>query len=360
MTNSSVYLGGTFTLATLGTFNRNGGTVYLTGTLNNPGTLALNNTTGSWDLDSGTIDGGTVTTSGSAVLGTQVQVNGTTAALNGVTLAGILDDNIGVYNSVTVTNGLVLSSSGLVEIATGGVLNFSGSQTLGGTGNILFTSTGGNTNAFLSVVVRGSVLTIGANVTIHGNSGSVGAGTGSIINDGIVSADVSGGQIDLNGAWTNNSNIQAINGGDLAFNGDWTNNTTIGVSGGGTLNLDTTESDDWTNAGTISMSGSTIDLGGTFTLGALGTFTRTGGAVNLTGKLTNANNTLALTSSGTNPTGTWLLDGGTIDGGTISTPGSAVLADVYEAQSRVGGRNPGRHAQLDSRKLHDHDHHWRT
>ena len=159
--------------------------MYLTGTLDNSGTLTLNNTTGSWELDSGTIDGGTVTTTGTAVLGTQVQTNGTTATLNGVTLAGTLDDNIGVFNSVTVTNGLVLNS-GLVEIALGGVLNFSGSQSLGGTGNILFTSTGGNTDAYLSVVGSGSMLTIGPNVTIHGNSGSVGAGSGSIVNDGIV------------------------------------------------------------------------------------------------------------------------------------------------------------------------------
>ena len=61
-------LGGTFTLADLGTFHRTGGTVNLTGTLNNPGTLALDDTTGSWQLEGGTIAGGTVTTAGAAEL----------------------------------------------------------------------------------------------------------------------------------------------------------------------------------------------------------------------------------------------------------------------------------------------------
>ena len=57
-TNSTVNLGGLFTLAGLGTFNRTGGTVNLTGTLDNTGTtLALDATTGSWNLLGGTMQG---------------------------------------------------------------------------------------------------------------------------------------------------------------------------------------------------------------------------------------------------------------------------------------------------------------
>src|SRR5262249_27435778 len=56
---ATVSLGGTFTFADLGSFNRTGATVNLTGTLNNAGqTLLLNNTTGSWNFAGGTLSGG--------------------------------------------------------------------------------------------------------------------------------------------------------------------------------------------------------------------------------------------------------------------------------------------------------------
>ena len=68
-TDSTVNLGGTFTLSELGTFNRVGGTVNLTGTLDNRGTvLALNAANGSWQLAGGKIWGGTVTGSDGAKL----------------------------------------------------------------------------------------------------------------------------------------------------------------------------------------------------------------------------------------------------------------------------------------------------
>ena len=62
-TNSTVNLGGSFTLADVGTFNSTGGIVNITGVLNNmDATLALSGTTGTWNLLGGTILGGTVTT----------------------------------------------------------------------------------------------------------------------------------------------------------------------------------------------------------------------------------------------------------------------------------------------------------
>jgi hypothetical protein len=71
-TNSTLNLGGGFTTAGLGSYNRSGGSINLTGTLNNTGsTLALDDTTGSWQLRTGgTIRGGTVTTAGAARLNT--------------------------------------------------------------------------------------------------------------------------------------------------------------------------------------------------------------------------------------------------------------------------------------------------
>ncbi len=88
-TDSTVNLGGTFTLAELGVLNRMGGTVNLTGTLDNSGIpLALNATTGDWQVNGGTIDGGTVAMSEGAQL---VFANNTNNRLRDVTSNGDLD-----------------------------------------------------------------------------------------------------------------------------------------------------------------------------------------------------------------------------------------------------------------------------
>src|SRR5262249_3255503 len=125
-------------------FWRNSGTVYLTGTLNDAGgTLALADaTTGTWNLNGGTIVGGTVTTSGGAKL--VARFGGT---LDGVTLNGTLDMASFSGNSVTVKNGLTLNSTlplGDTTFGIQGSLVFSGSQTLGGTGTIVLGSNAGN------------------------------------------------------------------------------------------------------------------------------------------------------------------------------------------------------------------------
>ena len=62
-------LGGTFTTAGLNlpAFTRSGGVVNLTGTLNNiANTLTLNSGTGTWNLDGGTLSGGTLEQAGTA------------------------------------------------------------------------------------------------------------------------------------------------------------------------------------------------------------------------------------------------------------------------------------------------------
>ncbi len=81
-------LGGSSHGPNLGTFNRTAGTVNLTGTLDNTGTtLALNATTGSWNLVGGTLKNGTLSeTGGAKLVGT---ASGGT--LDGVTLNGDLD-----------------------------------------------------------------------------------------------------------------------------------------------------------------------------------------------------------------------------------------------------------------------------
>src|SRR5262249_18391438 len=142
--DSTVSLGGSFTTAGIGTINRTGGTIYLIGLLDNTGhTLALDATTGSWNLAiGGTLRGGSLVTSGGAALvGGGSSVGGT---LDGVTLGGTVG---GVPTSatvqgnrggITVTGGLTFTNGSLVDLGTQMVL--SGDQTVGGNGEIRFRS----------------------------------------------------------------------------------------------------------------------------------------------------------------------------------------------------------------------------
>jgi hypothetical protein len=80
----------------------------------------------------------------------------------------------------------------------------------------------------------------------------------------------------------------------------------------GTLTLNGT----WSSSGTLSIDNSTLNLGGAFNLAGLNLpgFTRVGGTVNLTGTVTNTASTLTLNNS----TGSWVLNGGTLSGGTLA------------------------------------------
>ncbi len=78
----------------------------------------------------------------------------------------------------------------------------------------------------------------------------------------------------------------------------------------------------WDNNSTLSLKGGTLNLGGTFARADLGTFVRTGGTVRLTGTLLNDASTLLLDAA----LGSWVLAGGTIDGGTVATAAGYELA----------------------------------
>ncbi len=334
--NSTVNLGGPITLASLGAFTRSGGTVNLTGTLDNTAkTLAFTPATGSWNLVGGTITGGTISSTGGAVL----VLTGNGGTLAGVTIAaGTAVDATQFYDAnATITGGLTLNGTlnlGKADTSTFGQLYFSGTQTLGtsGTGTILF---GGNPNNALYAHGDGggnpATLTIASGITIHGNKGTIGGyyGSDSIVNDGTINADVAGGTISINGGnpgtFINNGTLHAT-GSTLAISGIWSNSPgkSITATAGATLSLGDQNSystSAWSNAGTINASNSTVNLGGPITLASLGAFTRSGGTVNLTGTLDNTAKTLAFTPA----TGSWNLVGGTITGGTISSTGGAVL-----------------------------------
>jgi len=74
-------------------------------------------------------------------------------------------------------------------------------------------------------------------------------------------------------------------------------------------------------AATTASRASFRDPRGTFTTAGLGTFNHVGGTVTLDGTLVNTGSTLTLNAT----TGSWLLNAGTIRGGTVTTSGGAQL-----------------------------------
>ncbi len=353
---STVDLGGFFTVKGLGTYNRTGGTVNLTGTLNNAAsTLVLNTTTGSWNLQGGTVKGGTV----EATAGIALVANTSFGTLSGVTLsasggnASPLDMKTNA-SAVIVSGGLTLSGVtiflGNAAGATYGDLYLIGAaETIDGVSGHPGKITLGlsSYNGLINDGLTGA-LTLGANLTVNGSAGQISSSNEPFDNKGTITADpnvlsTAAGTITLGGTnWTNDGTIQAQNGGNLTLTGTtvaspaahaWTNHAghTIAITGGGTLTLEssnaatTADNTAWLNLGTLSSNASTVDLGGFFTFKGLGTYNRTGGTVNLTGTLNNAASTLLLNTT----TGSWNFGGGTVKGGTVeATAGIALVGNT--------------------------------
>ena len=257
------------------------------GSLTVSSTIQVNNT---FTLSGGTIAIATILqgTNGAGLI-----VSGGT--LDGVTVNGVLDVG-NSYNraQLTVTNGLVLNGTALVGNPTNGwsaVLQFLGSQTLSGSGTVVF---GNGCNALAEG--SGSTLTIGAGITVRGQNGYIGwepcfwgVPNVSVINQGTISADVANGTITIAGQpFSNQGLAEGINGGTLAL-------------------IDT-----WNNSGTLVESGGALNLGGNFTLTNIGTLNQTNGTIYVSGTLTNTG-TLTL-----NTNNIWVLNGGTILGGTVA------------------------------------------
>ena len=188
-------------------FTRTGGTVNLTGTLSNTA-LLLDAATGSWNLLGGTIVGGTV-----AFADGETLLTTTSGGLfNGVTLNS--DMTVGNNHDLTIDNGLTLNAV-LTIASTGNFtdLNFApGDQTLGGTGEVVLGGTSSNNR--LRVGVGGVMtLTIGGDIEVHGRGSIVQSSVSTVINDGVISSDVSGQTLTIStNGFTNNGTAEAING----------------------------------------------------------------------------------------------------------------------------------------------------
>lgn len=213
--------------------------------------------------------------------------------VSGVTMSG--NANIGTASArLAFDNGWTVNGA-FTFAGAGSQITSTATQTLGGTGSLSFTGAGTTSQLRMS---GGTTLTIGSGFTLRGSSLelgtlSSGAGARDIVNQGTISADGAGTGLLVNStSLTNNGVLEAVNGGLLSLRGAWS-------SAGGTLRV---------NNGTL-------DLGGTFTTADLnlGSFTRTGGAVRLAGALNNTGATLGLTGA----IGSWLVEAGSITGGSV-------------------------------------------
>jgi len=192
-------LAGTFTPASIGTLNRSGGTINVTGFLDlSDEPLALNATTGSFQLLGGSIENGTVT----AADGTGLAVPAFSAGfLDAVTLASDIQLQDGA--ALFVTDGLALSGGAKVIFAgdIGGALHFNGTQTLAGNGEVIFGGTA-NSHAIFSqgdgTQSSAAILTIGPGITVRGSqSGFIGGSLDfdGVINQGTIIAEGAGNSI---------------------------------------------------------------------------------------------------------------------------------------------------------------------
>jgi hypothetical protein len=311
-------LGGQFPTTAIGAVERTGGTVNLTGVLDNGGrTLVLDASSGSWALDGGTIRGGTVTSTAGARL---IVANHDSNRLDGVTVNGNLD----VWNvngaTLAVTNGLVLNGTMQVgHPATNwyGRIHFEGSQNLSGNGAAVLGRYPDERYNSLRLTVAGTTLMLGSGVTVRGENGTIGYSSlwsgpqnVSVVNQGTILADVSGGTI-------------------VAYASCFTNQAMLETKNGGTLTL----LNCWQNQGLVRVNGGTWNLGGQFSTPALGSIQRTGGVVNIVGVLNNSGQTLLLNGS----RGSWTLNGGTILGGAVTNSEGARLLAGNNANSRLDG-----------------------
>jgi len=303
---------------------RNGGTLILSSNVTGGASGQIIADTGSSVVQDGVVISGTVNTSGS---GSFRATNSAANFLTGVTLNGNLD--LVTTSARERVNGGGLTLNGRIDIDNNGILSFEGDGALDGDANIVLGSTGpGN-----RVALDGSgTTTFGANVTIRGENGSIGGqhnigGTQTLVNNGKISADVSGGTITINdSAVTNNGTLEARNGGTLVLSSN--------VSGGQII----------ADAGS-SVVQSAVTISGTVNTSGSGNFRATNSAANfLTGVTLNGNLDLTTTSARERINGGGLTLNGRIDidnNGILSFEGDGALdgnATIVFGSTGTGNR----------------------
>ncbi len=225
----------------------NGGTLNLqSGTYaNTGGTIEANGTGSGVALSSGvTIVGGDLATTGTGEI--RSNVIGNSLVLDGVTVTTgsnfVQNNNFDavIRNGVANNGNWVLNSVGASTD-----INFNGSQTLSGTGEIVMSDNGGNRIVTGGATVTTDVVTVGADQTIRG-AGQILANQGGLVNDGTIRQQgstvltIDPGSADAGGGanFVNNGTLRAEGVGGIALNsGIYQNNTTIEALDGSEIRL---------------------------------------------------------------------------------------------------------------------------
>ncbi|MEO7319819.1 MAG: hypothetical protein ABIZ56_12590 [Chthoniobacteraceae bacterium] len=318
----AVTLGVDITIENLNLTSPGATLAHVGGTLEINGALTLQ--AGTYSVQGGAIKGTTITESGGALVFT----NNGNNRLDGATLNGDLNLNQAGGAVVRLQNGAGFTGNANLGTPDGSqsILAYEQTSTLSGA-----TINMDGIGAANYLNIEGThTLTVGPTGKIRGQ-GSVGnqffvGGTNALINQGLISADLDAGTLTLTsggGSFTNEGTVEAINGATLSIQAiNWSNGPAgmIRATGGSTLNF----SGSYSNSGAVSLTDSTLNLQGTFTVGALGLggFSRNAASVvNIQGDLDNTGATLALNAA----TGDWNLAGGRIIGGNITQSGGARL-----------------------------------
>src|SRR6185437_15209222 len=145
---------------------------------------------------------------GTLVIASATQLTTKSGTLDGVTLNGNFNVGMGTSSATTtVKDGLKLNGTinlGAVDGSTYGQLYFQGTQSLSGSGSVVFGSN--SSNALYAQGDGGNnpaTLTIGNGISVTGGSGILGGyhGNDSFINDGTVTI-ASGHTLTLGGSFT--------------------------------------------------------------------------------------------------------------------------------------------------------------
>jgi hypothetical protein len=269
-----------------------------------------------------TPNGATITFNGTTTLGGSFLMNTILDGAGNVTFTA--DSNWSGYGS--------MSGSGRTTIAAGTTFGINAGaapkelrRLLVNDGTVNWNGTG----ALAGIVLSGATFSNRAGATFNATGGGYSisgtSGVNAFLNAGTFNKSGSG-TASFTGSGTSVvalANTGAINVSDglLQLDGPFSNSGSVLLSGGTMtlgVGLDNT-------TGTIQLTGGALNLGGTITRAQLGSFSNSGGQVNLVGTLNNAAATLALDDT----TGQLrLLAGSQIIGGTVSTAGAARLKIV--------------------------------
>ena len=325
-------LSGTLTTAGLGSMKSGNGPLALSGVLTNNGTtLVLNGATNLLKLQGGTILGGSIATANGAAL---IVSSGT---LNGVTINGVLDVG-NTYNaaSLTVTNGLILNGTCYVGNPTNGsygAIGFAGSQTLGGNGTVVFGNYGQPSANELWLVNAGTTLTIGSGITVEGQNGTIGYSSWfggpqnvGVINQGTISANVSGGTIYVVAQPFTNEGVVSAAGGNIALPTEFQSTGTLGS--GQWRSIECVPQLPSTSGNIVALAGGTVVIPTYLPQRANYLSSQVGGVVEISGSL--LGNTMNLGQY--EPLGATILNGS----GTASSPQLLDVMGADEGTSQLG------------------------